>query len=97
MPRLSLEETLERAKQDRDQAEARIKRTTAKLKAKDRTADTRRKILLGSLVMEAMAQDARVRAYFEKRIALLTRQHDRDLFTSWEPPVPRAQSTKETG
>lgn len=88
MPRLSAPAKLEKAIRIRDQAEAVIRQTTAKLRAQERKDDTRRKIILGSLVMEVMARDPKARAFFAAKIAKLPREQDRAVFDGWEPPAP---------
>lgn len=92
MPRLPPAERLERAVKIRDQAEATIRKASAQLRAKDRKDDNRRKILLGSLLAEVMAQDPKARSFFERRLSTwLTRPQDLALFEGWEPPLPKTK------
>ena len=72
---------LKKLKQKKDQIEARIKNMEAREKSKAKKLDTRRKILIGAMVMERMEKNEETK---KKTIAMLdgflTRPLDRNLF-----------------
>jgi len=75
------ETKLERLKEKREAIEARIKQEQNKLKASERRADTRRKVLVGAAVLEWAKHDTD----FAKRLngelkSFLARDADRELF-----------------
>ena len=64
-----------------------------------RSADTRRKILAGSLVLEMMEKDEKTKAHFNARLdAFLTRADDRALFGLPEKPksIPGGATSDST-
>lgn len=75
MPRLTPEQQIEKARQDKAKAEARIKSATAKLRASDRRADARRKILIGAAFMAKAAQNEN---YGKALRVLISEMPDRD-------------------
>lgn len=89
------EEKLKQLKIRKAKIEAAQKSAEAK---KNRADDTRRKILVGSLVMEMMEQDAELkRSITAKLKSYLTRDHDRALFgfTQSADPAPTNQPPME--
>lgn len=87
-----LEEKLRQAKAQKAQIEARQKAASAK---RERADDTRRKVLLGALVMEeAQRGDAAAGAIFKKLDGFLTRPNDRALFKLREKPAKAAAEPK---
>lgn len=87
------EEKLKQLKIRKAKIEAAQKSAEAK---KNRADDTRRKILVGSLVMEMMGQDAELKASITAKLkSYLTRDHDRELFGFTQTaPVADDQPTK---
>ena len=66
-------------------------RKVAALMKGKRAADTRRKILAGSLVLEMMERDEKTRTHFIARLdAFLTRADDRTLFSLTAKSKPSA-------
>jgi len=75
MPRLTPEQQIEKARQDKAKAEARIKSASAKIRAADRRADARRKILVGAAFMSKAAQNEN---YAKALNALINEMPERD-------------------
>jgi len=99
MPRTDLATTIERLKEKLKAAEARKraadqrarKLTTERL----RKLDTRRKILVGALVLGAVERGDQEAARVLKRLtSTLTRADDRALFEEDTPPPPAAPGAK---
>lgn len=93
MPRTTIEERIA-------QLEARKKALQARLSKQERTDDTRRKILLGALVLDRLGRTDD--AEFTKRLTewlrrelpgFLTRDADKTLFPEFITPVEAAVST----
>lgn len=81
------EEKIAELEHQQDQLKARIQREKAKLKAAQRKADTRRKVIAGALALEH--QDEAFQATLRHLLdAYVTRDADRALFDL--PPLPRA-------
>lgn len=71
------------------------RKVAALIKGK-RSADTRRKILAGSLVLEMMERDEKTKANFNARLnTFLTRTDDRALFGLPEKPKTTAEEEAE--
>ena len=72
---------LETLKAKKEQIEARIKNLESKEKARAKKDDTRRKILIGAMVMEQMAKNADAKSKVLASLdGFLTRPLDRKLF-----------------
>lgn len=87
MPRLTPEQKLERAKQDRDEAIARLRSAAGQVAAKSRKKDTRRKILLGAAVIQLAAQSPKIAEWMERAIKKMP-DKDRAAFDGWPLPSP---------
>jgi len=76
------EKRMELLRARRSQIDAELSRLEARLRTGERKADTRRKILLGALVMQAMeAEPERIGAWAKELLETrLTRPRDRSLF-----------------
>lgn len=83
MARLTAEQRLERAKQIKARAEAEIRSASAKLRENDRRADTRRKILLGAILIDQAKKDPKFFDWIRKRIKTLP-EKDRKAFDGWD-------------
>lgn len=83
MPRLTPEQQIERARQDKAKAEAKIRAASAKIREADRRADTRRKILIGAAFIAKAAQNE---SYARALQVLIKEMPDRDrsLFDDWK-------------
>lgn len=72
---------LETLKAKKEQIEARIKNIEAKEKARAKKEDTRRKILIGAMVMEQMGKSQEMKSKVLASLdGFLTRPLDRNLF-----------------
>jgi membrane-bound lytic murein transglycosylase len=81
MARRTVDEMLEAEADKIEKAKARIARLKAKKRESTRKQDTRRKILAGSLLLERIESDERIKAWFERELdGFLTRDSDRKLF-----------------
>lgn len=79
--RKTLEERLEEAQKKEAQAKALVQRTKAQLSSKRRKEDTRRKIVIGGMVIAHMSHDPGFAAQIEKLMSeQITRPEDRKLF-----------------
>lgn len=79
-PKLTKEEKIHALKEKEKQIKAKIAKLKAGDKAKDRKADTRKKILVGGFVLSLMEKDATAKALVEKCIASLKKDADKELF-----------------
>ncbi|WP_299011845.1 mobilization protein [uncultured Shewanella sp.] len=72
---------LEKLKEKQKQIQAQIKQVEAREKQKQRKEDTRRKIILGAMIMDAMKNSAQYREKIESDLnRYLTNERDRKLF-----------------
>lgn len=96
MPKLGAEERLERARQAKVKAEADMRAAAADLRARDRRADTRRKVLLGGALIALAKQDQRYAEFALKLISKMP-ERERAAFEGWQiggdmspaKPVPK--------
>lgn len=79
MPRLSPEARLEKAQKDRAEATARLQIAAGQVSAKKRKAETRRKIILGGMIIKEARENKTVRDSVIKRIQKMS-ERDRKLF-----------------
>lgn len=98
MARLTAEQRLERARQIKAKAEAEIRSASAKLRENDRRADTRRKILLGSILINEAKTAPKFSAWIRERIKTLP-EKDRRVFDGWDiqaqSPSPEVGDARE--
>ncbi len=72
---------LDRLLQQQERLKAQIQKEESKTKKQNRKDDTRRKILIGAVVMEAIKKDDVMSSQIKKLLAgNLTRDNDRKLF-----------------
>jgi len=77
--------------------DAKKKTLQSKLNRQKRTEDTRKKILLGSLLMAHM-QNERITSWVKKELPeFLTRDHDKELFKDWLIAANSEQKSQEDG
>jgi polyphosphate kinase 2 (PPK2 family) len=79
---------LERAKQQVDQAKARYQALLARQAAEERKLDTRRKIILGGLLIDAAGKDERFGRVIDELLKRISRDHDHKAFEDWQKPQP---------
>lgn len=90
-----LEEQLKQEKAKKKAQEARKRETENKAK---RALETRKKILLGAVLMERFERDSQLKTYcMEKLDKALTRKDDRALFGLAEITAPGAQTKAAEG
>lgn len=70
------------------QAQARLDAIAARAGAHERKADTRRKIILGGLLLDAASKDPRYVGILTTLIQRIGREGDRRPFEGWSPPSP---------
>ena len=78
---------IEKAKQQVEQAKARYQDLLAKQNAKERKLDTRRKVILGGLLVDAARKDERFSRVIDELLRHITRDHDRKAFEGWQKPI----------
>ncbi|WP_297799115.1 hypothetical protein [uncultured Brevundimonas sp.] len=76
-------ERLALARQKLSQAQARFDAMAARAKAGERKADTRRKIILGGLLLEAARNDTRYVSVLNSLMDRISRDIDRKPFEGW--------------
>ena len=82
------EERLAELEARKAQIEARMKAIQARKRERTRKADTRRKIILGSLLLDDAAHDPRAHQYLLALLRRVQRPADRRAFEGWQPPAP---------
>lgn len=92
MARLTAQEKLERAKEAKARAEAEIRSLAARARQDDRKKDTRRKILIGGLFLQAMQSNPNMKDWLMARIQNLP-ERDRSAFEGWD----QGHKNKERG
>lgn len=95
MARLTPEQRLEKAKAAKARAEAEIRSAAAKLRSQDRRKDTRRKILLGGMLMSQARSRPDLARWVQARIAEMP-ERDRAAFDGWSP-TPEAAPDRPLG
>lgn len=88
MARKSDKEKLEELRAQKDKIEQRMKAVSARQKERERKADTRRKVILGSLLLDAAEKDERYARVVASLMERITRDADRKAFEGWTPPSP---------
>lgn len=80
------------------EAEARLAKARAALRDEQRKADTRRKIILGGLLLDKAARDPAARASVQRMVDSLAREADKAAFAGWTlpeaGPAPAAEPAK---
>lgn len=82
------QERIEKARLKVFQAQARLEALSARAATHERKADTRRKIILGGLLLDAANKDSRYAGILETLLRRISREADRRPFDGWEPPTP---------
>lgn len=77
-------ERLKRLERLSQQANARLDNARARLKTEERKKDTRRKIIMGSLLIDAAQKEPRWRHLFNELMRRVDREHDHKAFEGWE-------------
>lgn len=70
---------------------ARIDAIKARGRSAERKADTRRKVILGGLLLAKAEQDERFSRVVEQLLKAVERPADKTAFDGWESPKPKAK------
>lgn len=76
-------EAIEKAKKRVAQAQARLQAITARAATIGRKQDTRRKIILGGLLLDAATKDQRFEGVLSELMKRIARDQDRKVFEDW--------------
>ena len=89
----STSERIEKARLAVQQAKARLQAIENRQTEAERKLDTRRKIILGGLLIDAAAKDERYAKVVSALMGRIDRDNDRKAFDGWTPPAaPEAAS-----
>ena len=80
-------ERIEKAKLAVQQARARLQAIENRQTEAERKLDTRRKIIMGGLLLDAAAKDERYAKVVAALMARIDRDNDRKAFDGWTPPA----------
>ena len=83
-------EQVDKARLKASQAKARLQALEARLSEASRKLDTRRKIILGGLLIDAAIKDERYAKVVAALLGRIDRDQDRVAFEGWTPPAPAA-------
>lgn len=89
MPRLTSEEQITRAAQQKAKAEETIRRAQKALRDTERKRDTRRKIILGAALLDAADRNENVARFLASIVGRLERPADRAVFDGFDLPRPK--------
>lgn len=92
MPRLTPEERITRAAQQKAKAEETIRRAQKALRDTERKKDTRRKIILGAALLDAAERNENVARFLVSIVDRLERPADQAVFDGFELPRPKGAS-----
>jgi len=81
-------DALEKARLAVQQAKARLQAIENRQSEAQRKLDTRRKIILGGLLLDAAGKDEKYAKVVSALLARVERDNDRKAFEGWEPPAP---------
>ena len=81
-------EQIDKARLKAEQAKARLHALEARLGEAARKLDTRRKIIMGGLLLDAAEKDERYAEVVAALMGRIERDHDRKAFEGWTPPTP---------
>ena len=81
-------ERVEKARLAVQQAKARLQAIENRQSEAQRKLDTRRKIILGGMLLDAAGKDERYAKVVAALLARVERDNDRKAFEEWEPPGP---------
>lgn len=77
---------IEKARRQVEQAKARYQALLARQTAEERKQNTRRKIILGGLLIDAAEKDQRFSQVIDELLKRITRDHDHKAFSGWKKP-----------
>lgn len=76
-------ERIAKAQKDLEQAKARLADLNARMAAEGRRLDTRRKIILGGLLLDAAVKDQKFADIVSELMNRINREQDRAAFDGW--------------
>jgi hypothetical protein len=82
------QDVLAKARLKLEQAKARVQALEARQSQTERKLDTRRKIILGGLLIDAAGKDERFANVVGTLMGYLTRPNDQKAFEGWSLPAP---------
>ena len=85
-------ERIEQARRKAEQAKARLQALEARAGQEARKQDTRRKIILGGLLIDAAGSDQAFAAVLADLMQRIGRKQDREPFVGWAAPTPASLS-----
>ena len=85
---LPTSEQIAKARLAVQQAKARLQAIENRQSEAERKLDTRRKIILGGMLLDAAGKDDRYAKVVNALLARLERDNDRKAFDGWQPPKP---------
>jgi hypothetical protein len=91
----SSQDKLEALRQKRAQLDAKIQAIAARDAQKARALDTRRKVILGGLLLEAASKNQWPKN-IKEMLSWLTRENDQKAFDGWTPPGEPAAKIDNT-
>ncbi len=81
-------ERVEAARLKLDQARNRLRQLEARVAQEERKRDTRRKIILGGLLLDAAAKEPRFSEALAELMTRIQRSQDKAAFAEWTPLKP---------
>ena len=91
---LSTSERIKKARLAVQQAKARLQAIENRQSEAERKLDTRRKIIMGGLLLDAAAKDERYAKVVAALMARIDRDNDHKAFEGWTPPAfPNPEAT----
>lgn len=79
-------DAIDKARKRVDQAKARLDALNARIATEGRRLDTRRKIILGGLLLDAAGKDARFAGVVAELMTRIDRDQDHKAFDGWSLP-----------
>jgi len=92
----SPEEKLEHLQQRIAKLREQERKIRAAEAAAARKADTRRKVILGGLLLDAASKDANYSQVLDSLLKRVDRDADKAAFTNWTPPTPEGPAPRPT-
>jgi hypothetical protein len=97
MAKMTPLERLAKLQREAEQMAARLEQAKAVVREQERKKDTRRKAVLGGLVIKLLREGAPIPQSFGGFLRMVTRDHDRQPFEGWTPDAgdPEAETPKK--
>lgn len=88
MAQMTAQERLVKLQREADQMSARLEAAKAVVRNEERQKDTRRKAIIGGLVIKLLREGERIPQNLDGFLRMVTRDHDRKAFEGWSPVSP---------